>query len=97
MRGGLASALVEIAETAGVAMSLKEQMIPFREDVRSACELLGLGPLRVANEGRFVAFRARSISSGRMKSRAALSSSARSRPAQLARFPVVDDWRLLAP
>jgi hydrogenase expression/formation protein HypE len=55
-RGGLASALVEIAETAGVATNVEEQAIPVREDVRSACELLGLDPLHVANEGRFVAF-----------------------------------------
>jgi hydrogenase expression/formation protein HypE len=55
-RGGLASALVEIAETAGVAIKLEEQAIPVREDVRSACELLGLDPLHVANEGRFAVF-----------------------------------------
>jgi len=55
-RGGLASALVEIAETAGVAVDLEEQAIPVRDDIRSACELLGLDPLHVANEGRFAAF-----------------------------------------
>jgi hydrogenase expression/formation protein HypE len=55
-RGGLASALVEIAETAGVAIKLEEQEISVRDDVRSACELLGLDPLHVANEGRFAAF-----------------------------------------
>jgi hydrogenase expression/formation protein HypE len=55
-RGGLASALVEIAETAGVAINVEEQAVPVRDDVRSACELLGLDPLHVANEGRFVAF-----------------------------------------
>ena len=55
-RGGLASALCEIAETAGLSISLVERDIPVREDVRSACELLGLDPLHVANEGRFVAF-----------------------------------------
>ncbi|MCB1496275.1 MAG: hydrogenase expression/formation protein HypE [Bauldia sp.] len=55
-RGGLASAAVEIAETAGVAMALDEAAIPVREDVRAACEVLGLDPLHVANEGRFVAF-----------------------------------------
>lgn len=55
-RGGLGSALVEVAETAGLALSLKEDCIPVREDVRAACELLGLDPLYVANEGRFVAF-----------------------------------------
>lgn len=55
-RGGLASALVEIAETAGIAINLEEASISVRDDVRSACELLGLDPLHVANEGRFVAF-----------------------------------------
>lgn len=55
-RGGLASALVEIAEVAGVSISLKEEAVPVRDDVRSACEVLGLDPLHVANEGRFAAF-----------------------------------------
>ncbi len=55
-RGGLASALVEIAETAGVEIALDERAIPVREDVRAVCELLGLDPVYVANEGRFVAF-----------------------------------------
>ena len=55
-RGGLASALVEIAETAGVAIVVREQSIAVRNDVGAACELLGLDPLHVANEGRFVAF-----------------------------------------
>jgi hydrogenase expression/formation protein HypE len=55
-RGGLASALCEIAETAGLSIHLVERDIPVREEVRAACELLGLDPLHVANEGRFVAF-----------------------------------------
>lgn len=54
-RGGLASALVEIAETAGVAISLEEDAIPVRDDVGAACELLGFDPIHVANEGRFIA------------------------------------------
>ena len=54
-RGGLASALVEIAETAGLAIALDEQAIPVGAEVTAACELLGLDPLHVANEGRFVA------------------------------------------
>jgi hydrogenase expression/formation protein HypE len=55
-RGGLASALVEIAETAGVMIRIREEEIPVRGDVRAACELLGFDPLYVANEGRFIAF-----------------------------------------
>ncbi len=55
-RGGLASAMVEIAQTAGVGITLDEGRIPVREDVRGACEILGFDPLYVANEGRFAAF-----------------------------------------
>jgi hydrogenase expression/formation protein HypE len=55
-RGGLASALVEIAEAADVCIEIDEGRIPVREDVRGACELLGFDPLYLANEGRFVAF-----------------------------------------
>ena len=55
-RGGLATALIEIAEAAGVAIRLDEAAIPVSEPVRGACEILGLDPLYVANEGRFVAF-----------------------------------------
>ncbi len=55
-RGGLASAVVEIAEAAGLAIALDEAAIPVRDDVRAACELLGFDPIHVANEGRFVAF-----------------------------------------
>jgi hydrogenase expression/formation protein HypE len=55
-RGGLASALNELAAGANVGMTIEERLIPVRESVRGACELLGLDPLYVANEGRFVAF-----------------------------------------
>jgi hydrogenase expression/formation protein HypE len=55
-RGGLASALNEIAEAAGVKIAAEQKAIPVREDVHAACEMLGLDPLHVANEGRFVAF-----------------------------------------
>ena len=54
-RGGLASALVEIAEAAAVHIEIEESRIPVRADVGAACELLGLDPLHVANEGRFIA------------------------------------------
>ncbi len=59
-RGGLASALNEIAASANVKIAVEEKSIPVREDVHAACEMLGLDPLHVANEGRFVAFIARS-------------------------------------
>jgi hydrogenase expression/formation protein HypE len=55
-RGGLASALHEIAADAGVGIVLQEATIPISEPVAAACELLGLDPLYVACEGRFVAF-----------------------------------------
>ncbi|HAO80179.1 MAG TPA: hydrogenase expression/formation protein HypE, partial [Verrucomicrobia subdivision 3 bacterium] len=51
-RGGLASALNEIAEAAGVRIQIEESAVPIREDVHAACEMLGLDPLHVANEGR---------------------------------------------
>lgn len=55
-RGGLASALCEIAMDAKVGIRLRETSIPVSAPVASACELLGLDPLYVANEGRLVAF-----------------------------------------
>jgi hydrogenase expression/formation protein HypE len=55
-RGGLASALNEIAEAAGVKIAVEEKSVPVREDVHAACEMLGLDPLHVACEGRFAAF-----------------------------------------
>jgi hydrogenase expression/formation protein HypE len=55
-RGGLATAVVEIARASGLHVQIEEAAIPAREDVRAACELLGFDPLYVANEGRFVAF-----------------------------------------
>jgi hydrogenase expression/formation protein HypE len=53
-RGGLATALIEIAQTSGVSINITEMEIPIREDVKGACEILGLDPFYVANEGRFV-------------------------------------------
>ncbi len=54
-RGGLASALNEIAGTSGVGMILDEATIPIPGPVRAACEMLGLDPFHVANEGKLVA------------------------------------------
>ena len=55
-RGGLASALVEIAADAGLGIALQEAAIPISPPVRAASELLGLDPLQIACEGRFVLF-----------------------------------------
>jgi hydrogenase expression/formation protein HypE len=54
-RGGVTSALTEIAQTAKVGMLLDEAAIPVSEEVKGACEILGLDPLYVANEGKFLA------------------------------------------
>ena len=54
-RGGLGSALNEIAQQSGVGMRLREAAIPVHEPVRALCEFLGLDPLYVANEGKLLA------------------------------------------
>jgi hydrogenase expression/formation protein HypE len=54
-RGGLSSTLNEIALSSCVGMELEETALPVREEVRGACEMLGLDPLYVANEGKLVA------------------------------------------
>ena len=55
-RGGLASTLNEIATASGVGIALDEPNLPVRSEVRAACELLGLDPVYVANEGKVVFF-----------------------------------------
>jgi hydrogenase expression/formation protein HypE len=54
-RGGLATTLNELAAGAGATVVLAEEAIPVRDDVRAACEILGIDPLYVANEGKLVA------------------------------------------
>ncbi len=54
-RGGLSSSLNEIATRSQVGMVIEEEQIPVREEVRGACEMLGLDPLYVANEGKMIA------------------------------------------
>jgi len=54
-RGGVSSTLNEIAQRSNVGIELEESTIPVREEVRGACELLGLDPLYVANEGKLIA------------------------------------------
>ncbi len=53
-RGGLATTLNELAHQSGVGMSLKESSIPVKPSVNAACELLGLDPLYIANEGKLI-------------------------------------------
>jgi len=55
-RGGLASALNEMAGEAGLAVEIDEVALPLRDEVRGVCEILGLDPLYLANEGRLVLF-----------------------------------------
>jgi hydrogenase expression/formation protein HypE len=54
-RGGVSSALNELAAASGVGVELDESAIPLRPEVRGACEMLGLDPLYVANEGKLLA------------------------------------------
>ncbi|HEX8144074.1 MAG TPA: hydrogenase expression/formation protein HypE [Pyrinomonadaceae bacterium] len=54
-RGGLATTLNEIALSSEVCIEIQEDLIPVREEVKGACEILGLDPLYVANEGKLVA------------------------------------------
>ncbi len=54
-RGGVSSTLNEIAEQSRVGIEVEERSLPIREEVRGACELLGLDPLYVANEGKLIA------------------------------------------
>lgn len=55
-RGGVASVLNEIAGSSGTGIALVEESIPVGEEVRGACEILGLDPLYVANEGKMLVF-----------------------------------------
>lgn len=54
-RGGVASALNEIAARTRLAIVIEEEWVPVRQQVRGACEILGLDPLHIANEGKLVA------------------------------------------
>jgi len=54
-RGGIATVLNEFAETSKVCIRLKETALPIRDEVRGMCEILGLDPLYLANEGIVVA------------------------------------------
>jgi hydrogenase expression/formation protein HypE len=54
-RGGVATSLNELARDCGHGIVVREDKIPVRDSVRGACELLGLDPLHIANEGQFLA------------------------------------------
>lgn len=54
-RGGVATSLNELARDCRLGINLLEESVPMRDEVRGACELLGLDPLHIANEGQFVA------------------------------------------
>jgi hydrogenase expression/formation protein HypE len=57
-RGGLATSLCEIAVSSAVGIEIDANSIPVKEDVKAACETLGMDPLFVANEGKLVAMAA---------------------------------------
>jgi hydrogenase expression/formation protein HypE len=63
-RGGLAATLNELAQQSKVGFRIEEEAIPVRPEVAAACELLGLDPLNVANEGKLVAIVAPEATSG---------------------------------
>jgi len=67
-RGGLASALNEIATTAAVGIALDETRIPLHDQVRGACEILGLDPLYVANEGKCLVIAERCVADALIES-----------------------------
>ncbi len=60
-RGGVATVLNEIAQQSGTGIDIRENDLPINPQVEGACEILGLDPLYVANEGKFVAFVASSV------------------------------------
>ena len=55
-RGGLASALVEISQTANLHINIEEAKLPVEEEVKGASEMLGFDPIYIANEGCFICF-----------------------------------------
>src|SRR6201996_3507094 len=66
-RGGAATTLNEIAKRSHVGMLLQEKAIPVRESVKGACELLGLDPLYVANEGKLLAIVSPAVAPGMLR------------------------------
>jgi hydrogenase expression/formation protein HypE len=58
-RGGVATSLNELVRECGLAIAIEEAAVPLNPQVRGACEILGLDPLHIANEGQFLAIIAR--------------------------------------
>ena len=54
-RGGISAVLNEIAQTAGVTININEESLPINQSVVSACDMLGINPLHIANEGVMIA------------------------------------------
>ncbi len=71
-RGGLATALNELARDCGLGIVLEEEAIPVREVVRGACEILGLDPLHIASEGQLVAVVAPEVAEAALEALAAV-------------------------
>jgi len=66
-RGGVATSLNELARDCGLGVVLSESSIPVHDAVRGACELLGLDPLHIANEGQFLAVVAPELAGAALK------------------------------
>ncbi len=71
-RGGVATALNELARDCGLGIALAEDRVPVRDGVRGACELLGLDPLHIANEGQFLAIVAPEVAATALAALAAI-------------------------
>jgi hydrogenase expression/formation protein HypE len=63
-RGGVSSTLNELADASKVGVRLEESAIPLRHEVHAACEMLGLDPLYVANEGKLIAVAPAEVADG---------------------------------
>jgi hydrogenase expression/formation protein HypE len=72
-RGGVATALNELARDCGMAVVIEEEAIPLRDEVRGACEILGLDPLHIANEGQLLAIVAPEIADAALEAMRAVS------------------------
>ena len=91
-RGGAATTLNEIAKRANVGMLLREQSIPVRESVRGACEVLGLDPLYVANEGKLLAVVRTGYGGSRPARRCARIRLATTPPSSARSSPTIPAW-----